>query len=76
MYFGEDIVGFKVDTFNDERKAYNFFVSPLGIQSDSIEDDVLKREDSSWDGIWSQVVASRRLLAQATGPRSTLCWRA
>ena len=51
--YGEDIAGFKVDTFNDERKAYNFFVNPLGIQSDSIEDDVLKREDSSWDGIWS-----------------------
>lgn len=50
--FGEDTVGFKVDTFNDERKAYNFFVNPLGIQSDSIEDDVLLREDSSWDAIW------------------------
>ena len=50
--YGEDIAGFKVDTFNDERKAYNFFVNPLGIQSDSIEDDVLLREDSSWDGIW------------------------
>lgn len=50
--YGEDTVGFKVDTFNDERKAYNFFVNPLGIQSDSIEDDVLLREDSSWDAIW------------------------
>lgn len=51
--FGEDTVGFKVDTFNDERKAYNFFVNALGIQADSIEDDVLLREDSSWDAIWS-----------------------
>ncbi|RDX37309.1 hydrolase [Kangiella sp. HD9-110m-PIT-SAG07] len=51
--WGEDTVGFKVDTFNDERKAYNFFVNALGIQADSIEDDVLRREDSSWDAIWS-----------------------
>lgn len=50
--FGEDTVGFKVDTFNDDRRAYNFFVNPLGIQSDSIEDEVLNREDSSWDAIW------------------------
>ncbi|AOE49631.1 DUF5916 domain-containing protein [Kangiella sediminilitoris] len=51
--WGEDSVGFKVDTFNDERKAYNFFVNPYGIQGDSIEDDVLGREDSSWDAIWN-----------------------
>lgn len=51
--WGEDTVGFKVDTFNDERKAYNFFVNPYGIQGDSIEDDVLGREDSSWDAIWN-----------------------
>ena len=50
--WGEDTAGFKLDTFNDERKAYNFFVNPLGIQGDSIEDDVLLREDTSWDGIW------------------------
>ena len=50
--WGEDQVGFKVDTFNDSRKAYNFFVNPVGIQSDSIEDDISLSEDSSWNGIW------------------------
>lgn len=50
--WGDDQVGFKVDTFNDGRKAYNFFVNPVGIQSDSIEDDVSLSEDTSWDGIW------------------------
>lgn len=50
--WGDDQVGFKVDTFNDSRKAYNFFVNAAGIQSDSIEDDVTSSEDSSWNGIW------------------------
>ncbi len=50
--WADDLLGFKVDTFNDERKAYNFFVNPLGIQMDSIEDDVAGNEDSSWNAIW------------------------
>lgn len=50
--WGNDQVGFKIDTFNDARKAYNFFVNPVGVQSDSIEDDVSLSEDTSWNGIW------------------------
>lgn len=48
----EDQVGIKIDTFNDQRRSYNFFVNPLGIQEDSISDDVLDREDTSWNAIW------------------------
>ncbi len=48
----EDHVGIEIDTFNDQRRSYNFFVNPLGIQKDSISDDVLDREDSSWNAIW------------------------
>ncbi|NVJ68349.1 MAG: carbohydrate binding family 9 domain-containing protein [Gammaproteobacteria bacterium] len=48
----EDMVGIKIDTFNDQRRSYNFFVNPLGIQEDSISDDVLDREDTSWNAIW------------------------
>ncbi len=50
--WADDMVGFKIDTFNDKRKAYNFFVNPLGIQMDSVEDDVTSREDISWNAIW------------------------
>ncbi len=50
--WADDLTGFKIDTFNDERKAYNFFVNPLGIQMDSIEDDIAGNEDSSWNAIW------------------------
>ncbi len=48
----EDQVGIQIDTFNDQRRSYNFFVNPLGIQEDSISDDVLDREDYSWNAIW------------------------
>ncbi len=48
----EDLVGIKIDTFNDQRRTYNFFVNPLGIQEDSISDDILDRNDFSWDAIW------------------------
>ena len=51
--FNDDMVGFKLDPFNDERRAYQFFVNPLGVQFDSLEDDVSGNEDSSWDVIWS-----------------------
>jgi hypothetical protein len=51
--FGDDMVGFKLDPFNDERRAFQFFVNALGVQFDSLEDDVSGNEDHSWDVIWS-----------------------
>ena len=50
--FQDDIVGVALDTFNDERRALEFFVNPLGSQMDMIYDDVNSREDESWDAIW------------------------
>ena len=49
---GEDLVGIKFDTFNDGRLAYNFFINPLGVQSDSIENEMTGNESGSWNGIW------------------------
>ena len=34
--FGDDYVGIYLDTFNDRRKAYALFFSPLGVQADGI----------------------------------------
>ncbi len=34
--FNDDYVGFYLDTFNDQRKAYALFFNPLGIQADGI----------------------------------------
>ena len=48
----DDWVGIVLDTFNDERRAYEFLSNPLGVQTDAINDDVNKRYDISWDAIW------------------------
>jgi len=51
--FNDDFVGIVLDTFNDERRAFEFFVNPLGVQMDMFMDDVNGNEDSSWDAIWN-----------------------
>jgi hypothetical protein len=48
----DDIVGFYVDPFNDDKLAYQFRVNPLGVQIDAINSDVESSEDFSWDAIW------------------------
>ena len=50
--FQDDFVGLVFDTFNDERRAFEFFVNALGVQMDLIQDDVSGSEDESWDAIW------------------------
>ncbi len=50
--WGEDLVGIKIDTYNDQRSAYRFLVNPLGVQIDGIESEVTKKESDAWDGIW------------------------
>ena len=51
--FQDDFVGIILDTFNDERRAYEFFVNAYGVQGDLIKDDTQGgREDSNWDAIW------------------------
>jgi len=51
--WGDDIVGVKIDAYNDQRTAYRFMVNALGVQIDGIESEVTKKESDSWDGIWS-----------------------
>ncbi len=48
----DDWVSLVIDTFNDERRAYEFVANPLGVQMDAINDDVSKRYDVSWNAIW------------------------
>ncbi|XQW84389.1 DUF5916 domain-containing protein [Thalassotalea piscium] len=51
--WSDDNVGIIIDTFNDERGGYEFFVNPLGAQADMRMDDKNGwNEDSSWDAIW------------------------
>ncbi len=48
----DDVVGFYIDPFNDDRLAYQFRVNALGVQIDAINSDVEGSEDFSWDAIW------------------------
>ena len=52
--FDDDWVGFYLDTFHDQRRAFEFLVNPLGVQMDLIRNEVGSgdEEDSSWDAIW------------------------
>lgn len=50
--FADDFVGIVIDTFNDQRRAFEFFVNPFGVQMDLIQDDINDSEDSSWNAIW------------------------
>jgi hypothetical protein len=49
----DDHVGFMLDTFNDERRAFQFRVNPLGVQADAIFSEQDGIEDWSWDTIWA-----------------------
>jgi hypothetical protein len=48
----DDIVGIVLDTFNDRRLAYEFFVNAHGIQIDAIQNEMTGDESDSWDAIW------------------------
>jgi hypothetical protein len=49
----DDHISFMLDTFNDERRAFQFRVNPLGIQADANFSAQEGYEDFSWDAIWS-----------------------
>ena len=49
----DDNVGLVIDTFNDERTGYEFYVNPLGAQGDIRMTDTDEWvSDLSWDAIW------------------------
>lgn len=49
--FADDLVGIFLDTFNDQRNAFEFIVNPLGAQMDCLRKEP-EEEACSWDGIW------------------------
>ena len=48
----DDHVSFMVDGFNDERRAFQFRVNPMGVQADANFSELEGYEDFSWDAIW------------------------
>ncbi len=59
-FWEDDFVGVLLDTFNDERRAYQFFVNPLGVQAEATLDDTRRNsDDPSWNALWDS--AARRV---------------
>lgn len=48
----DDHISLMIDTFNDQRRAFQFRVNPLGVQADAIFSEIDGIEDFSWDIIW------------------------
>lgn len=50
--FDDDRVCLILDTFNDQRRGYMFFVNPLGVQGDALDSSGEGGGDPAWDAIW------------------------
>jgi hypothetical protein len=52
-FIQDDYVGINLDTFNDERRAFQFRINPMGVQVDAVFSEIDSREDFAWDAIWA-----------------------
>ena len=55
--FDDDFIGIVIDTYNDGRRAFEFFANPLGVQMDRTNNEAAASsrfgaQDYSWDAIW------------------------
>ena len=68
-----DQIGIFIDSYNDRRTGFNFYVNPDGVQRDfAVFDD--GRQDVSWNGVWdvATTVDSRGWTAEFRIPLSQL----
>lgn len=50
----DDSLGLVIDTFNDERSGYEFYVNPMGVQADVRMSDTNRwQANPSWNAIWT-----------------------
>ncbi len=52
-FIQDDHVSVIIDSFNDERRGFQFRVNPLGVQADANFSELEGYEDFSWDAIWA-----------------------
>ncbi|MCP4152917.1 MAG: carbohydrate binding family 9 domain-containing protein [bacterium] len=52
-FIQDDYVSILLDTYNDERRAFEYRVNPHGVQTDSIFNEETGAQDFSWDSIWA-----------------------
>ena len=48
----DDHISIMIDSFNDERRGFQFRANPLGVQADANFSESEGYEDFSWDAIW------------------------
>ena len=48
----DDVVGIKLDTYNNRRLSYELFVNPYGVQIDRIKNELTGDVNSAWNGMW------------------------
>jgi hypothetical protein len=72
--WNDDFVGMNLDTFDNQRRAYEFYVNPLGAQMDLIYEESNGNEDASWDGFWDSVgrIHERGYTVEIEIPYSTM----
>jgi len=74
--FRDDFVGVMIDPFNDERRGFEFFVNPLGVQMDLAVNDLSidSNEDETWDGIWDSAgrITAEGYIVEMAIPFTTL----
>jgi len=52
----DDAIGFTLDTYNDQRTGFGFFINPLGTQTDFQVLDDGRITDTNWDTEWESAV--------------------
>ena len=50
--WGHDLVGIKLDTHNNRRLNYEFFVNPYGVQNDATFNEITALANEQWDSLW------------------------
>ena len=58
--FRDDFAGIMLDTFDDQRRSYELFVNPLGVQTNLIKEEASGNEDDAWDGLWTSAALDDR----------------
>jgi hypothetical protein len=70
----DDHIFLVVDPFNDQRRAFEFGINPLGVQMDATFSEVDGVEDFSWDAIWKSAgrITPEGYVVEAAIPFSSL----
>ncbi|MGD8689711.1 MAG: DUF5916 domain-containing protein, partial [Gammaproteobacteria bacterium] len=72
--FNDDLVGMTLDTYDRRRRAYQFYVNPLGVQIDRFRDELSQSADVNFNVIWQSAgrITRRGYIVEIAIPFSSL----